>query len=567
MSWIARAKEAFLGGPSHHQSDSGQGTDVAVQWDSLPTLQAAINKAFTGSAETHPVAQALSEAANIRSHLIFSETSTDAAQIDAIIKPLAVNAQATIYDIAHDRTASETFATSSDPAAGSYDFAFVSLSTDVDFDLEALFTTLARVLTDSGLLWLHLRPGRGMAQVGSTHLRKLLDDMLELVPSRWRLKKSFSGETGAPARPTISSDADSILRSAFEIVSRRSRGGTLLSPLFATGCIAPEIDDGGEGSKLLQALYAVEGDLIASNEAPATDCLYVARPRRREADQVRRIFEEHAGPMPAGAREGMAGPLPAWLDFNLGSAFRSARAADYAAPFPPKELMYHTTGLDRDRDFAQHGADILKALSAASPIPLNALETVLDFGVGVGRVARFFKGFPGRYIGVDIDEANLNWVSAHLPWVEGVFTEPTKPLPFGAAMFDGVISISVFTHIDRATTDFYVDELHRITRSGALLFLTLHGETALRRALADEAVTRLVGVARERLELAKTNLTETGFDFAEQYTHLTRENYRYGTTFLSQAGAEAIFGQRFRVRTFVPGAIHAFQDLVVLERS
>ena len=297
----------------------------------------------------------------------------------------------------------------------------------------------------------------------------------------------------------------------------------------------------------------------------ATDCLYVAQPRRQETDRVRRIFEKHAGPLPTGALEGMSGSLPAWLTFNVGSAFQSARAADYAAPFPPKDLMYHTTGLDRDRDFAQHGADILKALSAACPIPFNALEAVLDFGVGVGRVARYFKGFSGRYVGVDIDQANINWVSEHLPWVEGVFTEPAKPLPFDAATFDGVFSISVFTHIDRATTDFYVDELHRVTRSGALLFLTLHGETALRRALADEAVTRLVGVARERLELAETNLTEIDFDFAEQYTHLTREDYRYGTTFLSQAGAEAIFGRRFRVRAFVTGAIHAFQDLIVLE--
>lgn len=567
MNWIARAKETFLGAPAQHQAACKQNSSVSVQWDSLPTLQAAINEALTGAPQTHPAARAFSEKADIRRHLIVSDTATGAAELGTILEPLAVNSQATTYDIESDRPAAERFVASNKLAAADYDAAFVSLSADADFDTETLFATLAKVLADSGLLWLDLRPGKEITPGKSAHLRKLLDDMLQLVPSRWRLKNSFDDGTKAPLRPTTSSNTANDMQASFEVISKKSRGGTLLGPLFAAGCIAPEIDDGGEGSKLLRALYSLESELVECGEVNAADCFYVARPRRREPDRLRRIFDKHAGPLPAGAIEGMAGPLPAWLKFNVGSALQSARAADYAAPFPPKELMYHTTGLDQDRDFARHGADILKALSAASPNPLNALEAVLDFGVGVGRVARYFKGFSGRYTGVDIDRANLNWISGHLPWVEAAFTEPAKPLPFEAATFDGVISISVFTHIDRATTDFYIDELHRVTRSGALLFLTLHGEQALRRALADEAVTRLVGVARERLELARTNVAEAGFDFAEQYTHLTREDYRYGTTFLSRAGAEAIFGRRFQVLAFVPGAIHSFQDLIVLARS
>ena len=307
--------------------------------------------------------------------------------------------------------------------------------------------------------------------------------------------------------------------------------------------------------------------LIESGEIAAADIITVARPGRPIAERIRQAFEAELAPLPGVAAMGISGPLPEWIAFNLGDALTSARAADHAAPFPPTGLMYHTTGLQQDRDFAQHGADILAALSAASPKPLNAFTSMLDFGVGVGRVARYYKGFSGRYVGADIDEPNLGWVAGHLPWVETVLTEPAAPLPLEPAAFDGVVSISVFTHIDRETTEFYVDELHRLTRPGALLFLTLHGDQALNLALSNAEVGRLIGISPERLEQARGELAKDGFHFAEQYTHLTRTNYRYGTTFVSQQGAETIFGRRFKVVGFVPGAIHAFQDLIVLERS
>lgn len=340
----------------------------------------------------------------------------------------------------------------------------------------------------------------------------------------------------------------------------------MLGPLLAGGNICEQMASSAEGGEILRALYDVEQMLIQHGEVVATDFITVARSCRPIAERIRQTFAARLPPLPEVATTGMSSDPQAWIEFNLGLALASARAADHVAPFPPVDLMYHTTGLQQDRDFAQHGADILTALSAASPKPLNEFTAMLDFGIGVGRVARYYKGFSGRYVGADIDAPNLSWVAGNLPWVEPVLTEPAAPLPLQPATFDGVVSISVFTHIDRETTEFYVDELHRLTRPGALLFLTLHGDKALDLALADAEVGRLLGIATDRLEQARAGLATEGFYFAEQYTHLTRANYRYGTTFVSQQGAEAIFGRRFKVVGFIPGAIHAFQDLIVLER-
>jgi len=121
-------------------------------------------------------------------------------------------------------------------------------------------------------------------------------------------------------------------------------------------------------------------------------------------------------------------------------------------------------GLDDVKHFGAHGADIVRALATASPRPLTDYRDLLDFGVGVGRVARVFKGFEGAYAGVDVDADNIAWVAERLPWVEAAKTEPGAALPFSDARFDAVISVSVFTHMNEQNQLFYLDELRRVTQ-------------------------------------------------------------------------------------------------------
>lgn len=563
MSWVARAKEAILSVRPPQATKNAVRVSESIRWDRLAPLRAAINEALTGSPETHPIARVVTEATLVRRYLVIAETAVEADEIHAVVAPLAPEAEATIRSLETDQSWIGELP-SKDPAAETCDAVFVSLPDNAALDGDALLNRIGNLLNASGLLWMHSRAVSAIAP--SSHTERLLEMILQQVPRRWRASGALH-KTGAHTGIAKAMHwVDGMRRADFDIVARHNLGGALLGPLFASGAISPDMAEDAEGAKLLRALYRVERMLIESGEVAAADIITVARPGRPIAERIRQAFEAELVPLPDVAAAGISGPLPEWIAFNLGDALASARAADHAAPFPPTDLMYHTTGLQQDRDFAQHGADILAALSAASPKPLAEFTSMLDFGVGVGRVARYYKGFSGRYVGADIDEPNLGWVAGHLPWVETVLTEPAAPLPFEPATFDGVVSISVFTHIDRETTEFYVNELYRLTRPGALLFLTLHGDQALNLALSDAEVGRLIGISPERLEQARGELVNDGFHFAEQYTHLTRANYRYGTTFASQQGAEAIFGRRFKVVGFVPGAIHAFQDLIVLER-
>ncbi len=570
MSWLKRARGAILGMSSGETSPVGTtsteaGTSPPVLWDGLEAVQAAINEKLTGSPERHPAAQACLDHGAITRCLVLGDTESETVCIESALAAQSIAADATVLLPAGGRVDRSLLDGSVGAAlanATHFDAALVSLSLANLRDPVALFSWLHDNLAEDALLWLHLRDLDG---VGLPDPTRLMDAFLQQVPSRWRLKARYEGAPAVAQIGTPSSRAcESALRAYFDVTSTASRGGTLLAPLFSTGCISPEMDSDLEGRALLRALYLLEAQLVERGEMLSREAIYVARPRGARAETIESLFEAYAGPLPEASKTGMSGPLPQWIDFNIFAALHSARATDWVAPFPPETLMYHTTGLVQPAGFAGHGADILTAFAAASPRALNSFESVLDFGVGVGRVGRYFKGFSGRYVGVDIDSANIAWVSESLPWIEAIHTKPAEPLPFEAATFDCVISVSVFTHIDRQSTEFYIDELHRVTRPGALLFLTLHGLCALELGISDETVASLMGVAPDRLLQAKATLAEVGFDFAEQYTHLTQEHYRYGTTFVSQA--ELLFGRKFSVHAVIPGAIHDFQDLIVLER-
>lgn len=266
------------------------------------------------------------------------------------------------------------------------------------------------------------------------------------------------------------------------------------------------------------------------------------------------------------AQDGISGDLAAWLQFNLDGPRIAEGGAELAA-FPPPELMQVTTGLTDPVHFAQHGVHFVERLADASPTPLADFKSVLDFGCGVGRVARLFKGFKGKYTGVDVDGKTVSWVDESLPHVSAHLSIPRAPLPFSDAEFDCVISISVFTHMTESDQRFYLRELQRVTEPGAILMLTIHGKRALHRALTEDFVFNLVSCPREELESAEEALVDgSGYKFIRQLGHLTSTDYDYGITFINEDYVNRVWSEYFDVVRITTAALHDFQDIVTLRR-
>jgi SAM-dependent methyltransferase len=274
-------------------------------------------------------------------------------------------------------------------------------------------------------------------------------------------------------------------------------------------------------------------------------------------------------------------PVQEWADLNRVGAFADAGLRPFVSPFPPEKLMQNTTGLTNEPDFASHGADFWMALSQASPKPLSQFASILDFGCGCGRLARMFKGHPGRIVGCDIDHRHVDWCSSALKFMETRLSTVRPPIPFADSEFEAVISISIFTHLNESTQDLFLAELARVCRKGGFLFLTIHGERALQRALAEPPIRAMLDMNNDLFEAAQRRFAQDQLGFILQQGHLTTterkssfggffkdkvitEPFEYGITFTPRAYIQNHWSRWFEVIDHRVGALHDFQDVIVL---
>jgi SAM-dependent methyltransferase len=221
-------------------------------------------------------------------------------------------------------------------------------------------------------------------------------------------------------------------------------------------------------------------------------------------------------------------------------------------PPPPPELQRHVGELG---DFPATGWRIYSDLRAhvGRYARLSDLRRVLDWGCGCGRVLGWLlEDVPAeRVFGCDIDRDAIEWLAG---CASGAAVDPSPavpPLPYGAAFFDLVYGISVFTHLDEPTQFLWLEELARVCRPGGLVAVSVLGPSAcppwLRPALDRQGFADEPSVQRELF--AKWS--------SPHYYRVTAHTPDY---------VAARWSPFFDVLEWIEGGINAHQDLVVMRR-
>ncbi len=145
-------------------------------------------------------------------------------------------------------------------------------------------------------------------------------------------------------------------------------------------------------------------------------------------------------------------------------------------PMPPVELRLMVSTPDPDYYDNPNGVPIIGG------VPLDAYGAVFDFGCGCGRIARQLlqqNPKPRRYVGIDIHKGMIDWCRNNLTPVDSNFQffhhdvyspcyglnnnlQLTEPFPVKDEEFSLVIAISVFTHLYKEQTRYYLSEIARI---------------------------------------------------------------------------------------------------------
>jgi SAM-dependent methyltransferase len=147
--------------------------------------------------------------------------------------------------------------------------------------------------------------------------------------------------------------------------------------------------------------------------------------------------------------------------------------------FPPVALQIATVGTAGEealREAWSFAADCIMRFKS-SPRWHAANKTLLDFGVGWGRITRcFLRDFHSRnVIGIDIDNDLLSLCRKDFGTAEFLLCDPFPPSKLEDQSIDFIIGYSVFSHLSEAACLAWVEEFSRLLRPGGMIALTTRG--------------------------------------------------------------------------------------------
>jgi SAM-dependent methyltransferase len=175
---------------------------------------------------------------------------------------------------------------------------------------------------------------------------------------------------------------------------------------------------------------------------------------------------------------GLIGPLYRRTEGRL--ARQPTDPFDDGRPMPPPELMVAVAGTPDGRWFSEQGrrhAEMFAGLAARHGRDPRAGASVLDFGCGCGRIARWLApeviAGGGAFHGSDLNPRLVAWCGKNLP---GRYTRNrlAPPLPLADGAFDVVYAHSVLTHLREPMTVRWLAEVARVLRPRGVALMTFH---------------------------------------------------------------------------------------------
>ncbi|MDP8245667.1 MAG: class I SAM-dependent methyltransferase [Candidatus Hinthialibacter antarcticus] len=261
-----------------------------------------------------------------------------------------------------------------------------------------------------------------------------------------------------------------------------------------------------------------------------------------------------------------------WLMWSGAEYYQEVKQALYPVPerflvdrvvgeFVP-DKNYHTSGIVDARRMIQCFCD--------QGFQFNHRAAVLDFGCGCSRLLRFFALFANecRIFGADVDPDAIEWCGKHIDFATFQTLQESPPAPYEKSSFDAVYAYSVFSHFSEELQVHWLKELHRISKSGAILVLTVQGKSM---AETYEGATPVIDWKQ------KAGLSERGFAFfpyqqlvfqnAQNQEYYSKWNLQnYGDAFILKPYIEKIWGQYFDLLDHLESP-DGSQDYVILRNT
>lgn len=146
--------------------------------------------------------------------------------------------------------------------------------------------------------------------------------------------------------------------------------------------------------------------------------------------------------------------------------------------FPPDQIQINTTGqagIDTLKEAFVFYQDCIENFNLVRPMQKN--DSLLDFGVGWGRIARFFlRELPLEHIhGLDVMEEFVTICKETFRNDNFQVTTPFPPTQIPGEKFNFIVGYSVFSHLSEDACTSWMSEFNRILAPGGMVALTTRG--------------------------------------------------------------------------------------------
>jgi len=258
-------------------------------------------------------------------------------------------------------------------------------------------------------------------------------------------------------------------------------------------------------------------------------------------------------------RSVLPGPVRRWLRRCLlelpvrardlgGDVSDALRLRGDSPPLPPPRLRRGVSCTCSRQEFLDVGRWAAEELKVVVATATGTADTTvgrwLDFGCGCGRVALHLAGVPGLEVwGVDVDAPAVTWARRHLGRERFQVIDAEPPTPLADDFFDVAYAISVFTHLDEAAQDRWLEEMTRVLKPGGVLVATTHNES-------------LVYSRPDLPEASKQELAARGFIFAPG-----GGPFNENSTFHTREYLESSWGRHFEPVLYRRQSLGGFQDM------
>ena len=155
---------------------------------------------------------------------------------------------------------------------------------------------------------------------------------------------------------------------------------------------------------------------------------------------------------------------------------------------PDDYVLYETYQLNY-RKFIEDGKLASKEIYGWTKNHIPEISPrILDWGCGAARVTRHLPGLQPNALlyGCDTNEALTEWNKIHFSGITFSTINHFTPTMYADSFFDLVYGFSVFTHIDAAKQEEWVEELFRILKQNGILLITTHGSKYAEQLLPNE---------------------------------------------------------------------------------